>query len=133
MNKIYTGFRNILWLTATLSVVSCGTRTGSGVTTAQEFVTKYSEAYRKGNVRAIVKMTVLDTGETAASLKDEVALDIKSKGLGYIAWTHTRYVSEADHGSSIRVEVEIEDARSSIVLVKRDRVLKMVQDPSSYK
>jgi hypothetical protein len=41
-------------------------------------------------------------------------------------------VGETDHGAYVRVDVEVQYARSSIVLVKRDGLLKVVQNPAAY-
>lgn len=119
-------------LGSSLFWISCGVLTESRAETAQEFVEKYSQAYRTGNVSAIVKMTELAADQTEESFRQEVEKDLDSHGFGYVAWTHTRYVSEADRGDHIRVEVEVQYARSSIVLVRRDGVLRVVQDPSRY-
>ena len=124
-------FRVILWLLIIVpAMISCGVN--QRVKTAQEFVEKYSEAYRRGDVDAITKMTVVDTGEAEKCFRKNVMHDITSQGFGYVAWTRTRYVSESDHGNSLHVNVEIDHARSLIVLVRKDNVLKIVQNPSDY-
>jgi uncharacterized transporter YbjL len=122
----------LVFLGLSALVISCGALTDSGAKTAREFVEKYSEAYRTGNVSAIVKMTVMEKGQSEEQFREEVEKDVDSKGLGYVAWAHTSYVSEEDHGSYIHVEVEVQSARSSIVLVRQDDLLKIVQDPSKY-
>jgi hypothetical protein len=130
MNDRRSGFRHLLWLIAALAVISCGINPRAK--TAQEFVTKYAEAYRTGDVNAITAMTIVDTGAAEQCFRKNVRHDIASQGFGYAAWTRTRYVSESDHGNCIHVDVEVAHARSSVVLVKKDSVLKIVQNPSDY-
>ena len=117
---------------AVVACLACGAITGSGASTPQEFVENYSRAYRSGNVGDVVEMTLLQDGQTEETFREEVKRDIGSRGFGYVAWAHTRYVSHEDRGDYIRVEVEVHYARSSIVLVRRDGLLKVVQDPSEY-
>lgn len=122
----------IFLVLSVLFAMSCGAFSDSSAKTAQEFVQKYSKAYKDENVGAVMKMTELGKGQTEQSLKDEIINDFKSKGFGYKAWTNTRYVSEEDRDSYIRVKVEVKGAPSSIVLVKREGLLKMVLNPSDY-
>jgi hypothetical protein len=113
-------------------VMSCGLLSDPSAKTAQEFVQKYSEAYKNGNAGVLVKMTELGSGQTEDSLKDNIKKDIESKRFGYVAWSNTRYVSEEDRGNYIRVNVEISGAQSQIVLVKREGLLKLALNPSAF-
>jgi hypothetical protein len=122
----------ILFVFGMLLIISCGGSNNPSAKTAQEFVQKYSQAYKDENVGTIAKMTVPDKDQTEELFKDETKKDIKSKGFGYTAWTRTRYLSEEDRGKYIRVNVEIRGARSSIVLVKQEGLLKLVLNPSDY-
>lgn len=115
-----------------LLVVSCGALSDPSAKTAPEFVEKYSKAYSNGNADLIVKMTELGKGQTEESLKEETKKDIDAKGFGYVAWSNTRYVLDQDRGNYIRVNVEIRGAKSSIVLIKRDGMLKLAQNPSDF-
>jgi hypothetical protein len=101
-------WRVVAVILISVAMASCGVATGPVAETAQEFVAKYSRAYRDGNARSIAKMTVLEGGQTEESFRDEVQKDIDSKGFGYVAWTHARYMSEVDNGNCIHVDVEVQ-------------------------
>lgn len=113
-------------------VVSCELLSNPSAKTAEEFVQKYSQAYKNGNAGLIVKMTELGRGQTEDSFKEDIKKDIKAKGFGYLAWSNTRYVSEQDYGDYIRVNVEVSGAQTQIVLVKREGLLKLALNPSSF-
>lgn len=113
-------------------VVSCGFLSDPSAKTAQEFVQKYSQAYKDGNAGVIVKMTELGKGQTEDSLKDDIKKDIEARRFGYRAWSNTSYVSEQDRGDYIRVNVEVSGAQSQIVLVKREGLLKLALNPSDF-
>jgi len=131
VNLIGTGSR-ILFVLCIMIAMSCGFLGDPAAKTAQEFVQKYSQAYKDESVGNIAKMTVFGKGQTEDAFKDDVKNDIKSRGFGYVAWTNTRYVSEEDHDKYIRVNIEIKGARSSVVLLKQEGLLKLVLNPSDY-
>ncbi len=130
-NFISNSFR-IFFVLTMLLVMSCGALSDPSAKTAQEFVQKYSQAYKDENADTIAKMTELGKTQSEESFKDDTRKDIKSKGFGYVAWTNTRYASEEGHDKYIRVNVEIKGARSSIVLLKREGLLKLALNPSDY-
>jgi hypothetical protein len=131
MNKRAGKIIRVLLGLSLLFSVSCGALGDPSAKTAQEFVEKYSKAYSSGNAGLIAKMTEAK-GRTEESYKEEAQKDIDSKGFGYVAWSNARYVSEEDRGNYIRVNVEIQGARSSIILVKRDGLLKLTLNPGDY-
>lgn len=122
----------VLLILSLLFAASCGTLVDPSAKTAQEFVEKYSKAYSSGNAGLIAKMTEAK-GRTEESYREEAQKDIDTKGFGYVAWSNVRYISEQDRGNYIRVNVEIQGARSSIILVKRDGLLKLTLNPGDYK
>ncbi len=132
MNHRAVKIIRILLILSLLFSASCVAMGDPSAKTAQEFVEKYSKAYSSGNAGLIAKMTEA-RGQTEESLKEEARKDIDTKGFGYVAWSNVRYISEQDHNNYIRVNVEIQGARSSIVLVKRDGLLKLTLNPGDYK
>jgi len=92
----------------------------------------YSDAYEREDVNAIVKLTIPLKDQSDDSLKAVIQDDIRKKSFSYVAWTHTRYESEADHGKYIQVEVRVDEAVSTIVLVPTETGLKVSQEPSSF-
>ena len=114
------------------SVMSCGSSGDPSAKTPQEFVKKYAEAYKDAKVDLLIQMTQLADDKAKQDFKDDTDKDIKSKGFGYRAWTGTRYVSEKDFDKHIRVDVAVNGARNSIVLVKTAQGLKLALNPSDY-
>lgn len=112
--------------------MSCGSSADSSAKTPREFVQKYSQAYKRGKVDLLVRMTQLADDKAKQDFKDDTNKDITSKGFGYVAWTNTRYVSEKSFDKHIRVEVDVKGARSSIVLIKGTNGLKLALNPSDY-
>ncbi len=115
-----------------LALTACSQFGKAEPQTPEEFVAQYSEAYREGDVDAIVRMTAPLKGENDSLCRNSVESDIKSRGFGYTAWSHTRFVSATDRGSYIRVEVEVDVAPSTIVLLKSEGHLRISQEPSAY-
>ena len=62
----------------------------------------------------------------------QLEVEMKRHAFDYVAWTHTRYVSELDHGTYIHVDVEVDVAPSAIVLVRKGEALLISQNPSAY-
>jgi hypothetical protein len=116
--------------------------------TAEEFVEKHSKAYSSRDEKAVAGMTLCaeDLAQTALpqSIKEElksfhrdsltqaVRREMKEGNLWVAAWQDTKYVSEKDLGDRIKVEVTVGYARSSIVLVRVGKQLKIAPNPSSY-
>lgn len=132
MNSRVSNIFRIILVLGMMLVMSCGLLSDPSAKTAPEFVQKYSKAWQSGNADLVTKMTELGKGQTEESFKEETKKDIDSKAFGFVAWSNTRYVSEQDRGNYIRVNVEIKGAPTSIVLVKRDGLLKIVLNPSAY-
>ncbi len=112
--------------------LSCGSSGDPSANTAQDFVQKYSAAYKDGKVDLLVKMTQLADDKAKEAFKDDAKKDIASKGFGYVAWTNTRYASEKSFDKHIRVDVTVKGAHSSIVLLKGAEGLKLALNPSDY-
>ena len=116
--------------------------------TAQEFVEKYSKAWKSGDVDAIAAMRSrkklvdvelkpnMNKALEEASLadeKDEIEQSIKRRDFGYSSWSNTEYVSEQEHENHIHVSVRVAGATSSIVLVREGEVLKIHPNPSFFR
>ena len=116
--------------------------------TAQEFVEKYSKAWKSGDVDAILamrsrkKLVDIDLKPNMkkafeeASIgdeKDEIEQSIKRHDFAYVSWSNTEYVSEQEHEGHIHVTVRVAGAPSSIVLVREGEVLKIHPNPSSFR
>jgi hypothetical protein len=100
--------------------------------TAKEFVEMLSNAYKNGDAETIVMLTV-NADSVADSLRlKEAENDLKSRGFGYVAWTHTKYKSEREDGNHIHVDVEVANVPTSIVLVLEQGVLKIHPYPSTF-
>lgn len=100
--------------------------------TGKEFIHKYSRAYERGDVSALLDMTQLQKGQGTDALKASIANEISHQGFEYVAWTHTRYLSEEDRGKYIKVGVRVDEAVSSIILVRTADGLKVSQYPEAY-
>jgi len=108
--------------------------------TAEEFVKKHA--------KAVAEMTLcaedLEKVELPAKIESELRVykrdsltaelkrDMKRDDRWVKAWEDTKYVSEEDHKSYIRVEVKVGYAYSSIVLVRVGKYLKIALNPSSF-
>lgn len=116
--------------------------------TAQEFVTKYSNAWKSGDVDAILAMRsrkpLVDVDlkpemkkelekASLADEKDEIEESIARHDFGYTSWSNTEYVSEQDHQDHVHVSVSVAGVPSSIVLVREEGVLKIHPNPSVFR
>jgi len=116
--------------------------------TPQEFVERYSAAWRSGDVDAIVAMRSrkklvdvelrpnMNKALEEASLadeKDEIEQSIKRRDFGYSSWSNTEYVSEKGHDDHVHVTVRVAGALSSIVLVREGEGLKIHPNPSFFR
>lgn len=116
--------------------------------TARKFVEKYSNAWRSGDVDAILAMRsrtkLVDVDlepnmkksleeATTADEKDEIEQSIKRRDFGYLSWSNTEYVSEQEHEDHIHVSVRVTGVPSSIVLVREGEVLKIHPNPSFFR
>jgi hypothetical protein len=136
-----------MWLLpALLLLVSCGQQ--HEARTAREFVERYTKAWQREDVDAIVAMKYdlkkfdiaripqgkegLLTDYTFGKEKAEVEADIRARGFVYRLSTDLTYVSEQDHGDHIHVRVAQGAARSDIVLVRDGEALKMFPYPSWF-
>jgi hypothetical protein len=115
--------------------------------TPQEFIERYSKAWEQGDVDAILSMQKrkdLSPGDVSAEMKqsleraaseeekEEIGKAIRQKGLAYIAWTHTEFVSEHSHDDHIHVTVRVDYAVSEVILVREDGLLKIHPNPGSF-
>jgi hypothetical protein len=116
--------------------------------TAREFVQEYSNAWKTGDVDAVLAMRSvnkrpdpgLNQDTTRASReallvdeKKEVEQSVKRRDFSYISWSNTEYVSEQEHTDHVHVSVSVAGALSSIVLVREEGVLKIHPNPGSFR
>ena len=116
--------------------------------TAREFVEKYSMAWKKGDVDAILamrsraKLVDIDLKPnmkkafeeaSAADDRDEIEQSVKRHDFAYTTWSNTEYVSEQEHEDHVHVSVLVAGTPSSIVLVREDGFLKIHPRPSSFR
>jgi DNA-binding transcriptional regulator YbjK len=116
--------------------------------TAQEFVTKYSEAWKSGDVDAILAMrsrkqlVEIDLKPnmkkeleeaSLADERDEIEQSIKRHDFAYSSWANTEYVSDQVHEDHVHVSVRVAGAPSSIVLVREGGMLKIHPHPSLFR
>jgi hypothetical protein len=119
--------------------------------TAEEFIEKYVEAHRRGDVDAVLAMRVdpdpLASGAAAggssarlAGIDGELAAERRRaleesrdrRDLWWRTWERTRYVAETDHGDHIHVDIIAGAARSEVVLVRDRGLLKIYLHPSRF-
>ncbi|OGU28086.1 MAG: hypothetical protein A2X66_00240 [Ignavibacteria bacterium GWA2_54_16] len=115
---------------------------------AKEFVEKYTNAWKRENVEAIVSMEYdmkkfdasrIPPGKEATLLNytlenvtKRVEDDIKSKGFAYRLSSDLKYVSEQHHGDHVHVRVAQGAANADIVLVRDGELLKLFPYPSWF-
>jgi hypothetical protein len=132
-----------------LVIIHVGCSSKNNAVTAEDFVKKHAKAYQSQDAKAVAEMTLCaeDLEETAIpqqiklelqdQKRDSLIKDIKGQmkleGDRWVqAWGDTRYVGEKDHGDHIHVDVTVGYARSSIVLVRAGKCLKLAPNPSSF-
>jgi tRNA nucleotidyltransferase (CCA-adding enzyme) len=145
-----TKHRNILAVAAVFSTAflfwGCGPKTER--TTAKEFIESYSQAYREGDAKAILKMRagtgLLEKMEINDALKqqirdfnlgqekEELEKSLKEDNMWTQAWKNTEYQSELDHGDHIHVEVKVQGFPSAVVLVRDGKFLRIHPRPSWF-
>jgi hypothetical protein len=116
--------------------------------TPQEFVEKYSKAWKSGDADVILAMRsrkrLVDVElkpemkkaleeASLADEKDEIEQSIKRRDFAYVSWSNTEYVSHQDHEDHIHVSVQVSGVPSSIVLVREGEVLKVHPNPSFFR
>ena len=117
--------------------------------TAEEFITAYAEAYRSGDVDAIMALRYdLDLARRAGVREDlaqaiddftrekdraEIERDLAGNGQWAAAWAGTRFVSERPHDDHIHVTVSVRDLppMELVVLVRDGETLKLHPRPSA--
>ena len=129
-----------------IGVLACSSNREAS--TAQEFVTKYSKAWKNGDVDAILAMRSEDKlvevdsvsrvskeleKASLANERQDIEQSIKRHDFAYISWSNTLYVSEQDHQDHIHVSVTVAGVPSSIVLVREGGVLKIHPHPSLFR
>lgn len=136
----------LLFAATALLLAGCGVKTDC--TTAQEFVKSYSQAYRDGNVNAVIKMMapigVIEKMDIDPALKEELRdynlekekadleQGFKNGDMWITAWKNTEYKGEREHGDHIHVEVLVNGIPSSIVLVRDGDFLRIHPRPSWF-
>jgi hypothetical protein len=115
---------------------------------AKEFVEKYTNAWKREDVGAIVSMEFdmkkfdvsrIPPGKELTLLnyslegvRKRVANDIESKGFAFLLSSDLKYVSEQDHGGHVHVRVARGAAKADIVLVRDGELLKLFPYPSWF-
>jgi hypothetical protein len=137
----------LCFLTLLLSgVLACSSN--NVARTAQEFVDKYSHAWKSEDVDAILAMRsrkrLVDIDlepnmkrsleeASIADEKDEIEQSIKRRDFGYSSWSNTEYVSEKEDEDHVHVSVRVAGVPSSIVLVREGEALKIHPNPSFFR
>ncbi|MDQ7797606.1 MAG: hypothetical protein RDU76_01510 [Candidatus Edwardsbacteria bacterium] len=142
--------QNVLW-TALLfiglaALAGCGVRTDCP--TAQEFIKSYSQAYRNGDAKAIIKMRagigLLEKLGIDPALREQIAdytlekeqqdleESLERDDLWARAWKDTEYKSQKDHGDHIHVGVLVNGIPSAVVLVREGEFLRIHPRPSWF-
>jgi hypothetical protein len=118
-----------------------------GARTPEEFVRAYSAAWDDQDIEAILNMRVRKTFVDRSVPEDltipveeywyrleqeEVQTSIERKDMFARAWATTRYDRHREHGDHIHVDVLVNGAGSSIVLIRDGEFLKIHPDPSSF-
>jgi hypothetical protein len=131
-----------------LAIFYVGCSTNKAVT-AEDFVKMHAKAYRSRDAKAVVEMTLCAEDLEEASIPQQIKLELKEQKRDSLikdlkgqmklegdmwaqAWGDTRYAGEKDHGDHIHVDVTVGYARSSIVLVRAGKYLKIAPNPSSF-
>jgi len=115
---------------------------------AREFVEKYTNAWKREDVDAILSLQFdmkkfdasrIPPGKEVALLdyspekeRKRVEEDIKAKGFSYLLSSDLTYVSEQNHGDHIHVRVAQGAARTDIVLLRDGELLKIFPYPSWF-
>lgn len=139
-------FLAALLLIGLMSFAGCGVKTDC--TTAREFVKSYSQAYRDGNAKAVIKMMapvgIIESMDIDPALKEELRdynlekeradleQGFKNGDMWVTAWKNTEYKSERGHGDHIHVEVLVNGIPSSVVLVRDGEFLRIHPRPSWF-
>jgi len=115
--------------------------------TPREFVERYSQAWKSGDVDAILAMRSrkplvevdlrpeMKKELEEASLadeKDEIGQSIKRRDFAYVSWSNTEFDSAEDHQGHVHVSVRVSGVPSTIVLVREGEMLKIHPRPSSF-
>ena len=139
--RLHTGFLSIL-----LTFLSACSPP-EGVRQPEEFIKVYSAAWEDQDIEAILAMRVRKTfvdrsvpGDLTLPVeeywyrleKEEVQASLERHDLFAQAWAATRYERHREHGDHIHVDVLVDGARSSVVLVRVGEFLKIHPDPSSF-
>jgi len=125
---------------------SCG-RNGEA-SDAREFVEKYTNAWKREDIDAVVSMEFdmkkfdasrIPPGKAPTLLnyspenvRKRVEGDIESKGFSYRLSSDLTYVSEQNHGDHVHVRVAQGAAKADIVLIRDGEVLKLFPYPSWF-
>lgn len=140
---------------ALLAALAAGFGAGAGIgcsprpSTPEACISAYSDAYRTKSARKILALTAdpdrlprkegkggKDAGEKREqwdpeAFRAETEKELKDEGMWYRAWCGTRFVSSREHDGHLHVTVDVVNARSEVVLVRQDGVLKVHPAPGS--
>jgi ABC-type branched-subunit amino acid transport system substrate-binding protein len=124
-----------------------GCRSKPEARTPQEFIEMYSKAWRNADPETILELRVpraatdLDMNSARkkafedscnAADRDAIEQSIKRRDFEYTAWSRTTFEGARDHGDHVHVNVRIDAARSEVVLVRNEGVLRIHPNPSQF-
>ena len=139
--------RLLLITCISLACVDTGCRSKPEARTPQEFIEMYSKAWQDEDADAIMELRVpqspVNPGtESAARItlddslksaeRDAIVQSIKRHDFTYTAWSRTTFEGARDHGDHVHVDVRIDAARSEVVLVRNEGLLRIHPNPSQF-
>ncbi|MHB0968918.1 MAG: hypothetical protein ACYC7A_02175 [Thermoanaerobaculia bacterium] len=133
--------RRISLLLVALSCAACTPRPDA----PEDFIAAMRHAYERKDAETVTALTAdiktLHGVKIPAEFREELEQysrdkereDLESEfergGMWARAWSSTRYVSSREHGDHIHVTVDVDRARSEVVLVRQDGSLKLHPRP----
>ena len=139
--------RRCLILGTFLICAGNGCRSKPEARTPQEFIEMYSKAWQNADPETILDLRVpraaTDLDMNSARMKafedscntadrDAIEQSIKRRDFEYTAWSRTTFEGARDHGDHVHVDVRTDAARSEVVLVRREGLLKIHPNPSQF-
>lgn len=120
----------------------------SRASTPQEFVEKYSDAFKRKSVGDVLKLTADPKTRLLEGIPDDLKKKVlkysaekdreqlkkqfKEEDMFYRAWCMTSFYEERPHGDHIHVTVDIQGAKADIILVREDGYLKIHPFPGIF-
>ncbi len=115
--------------------------------TPEDFIRLYSAAWANEDVDAIFELRARQDNKmpdpdpsarrafedsARASEIDAIRSSVQRRDLEYVAWTRTTFDGARDHGDHVHVAVRIDAARSEVVLVRNEGLLRIYPNPSLF-